>query len=275
MWTKSENYKVTDGIPVFWYEMNTEYTDYADASHYTLKYSYTVPEDDVFITDDEYEYSLTDSSYHYEATHILDGVNERTIGHYTGEYTEKYDYTDDAKEDTEETVKHESISDNTAVYDSDTRLTKKLTHKLTETKNGEKTFTEREDIYAIELLSEADGVKRYKYYLTGDSPFSVSKFGYSEHTIKDGVTTVISAYNTKEEVYRTDTYTFPDAPVIRERLPAYTLKTHTDHRYPDSSSYQTCEVLASTDSVLKIRKKTFNTSTGELRAQTDNTYTKM
>jgi hypothetical protein len=136
------------------------------------------------------------------------------------------------------------------------------------TQNGISTPSRTEHIYTITLKSsDADGEKTYKKYYT-------STGAYELYTIKDGVTLSMSSYDADGALYYTRTTEFPSDPVIRERLPTLTLSRYTHASTPSGNTYQTCELLASTDSSLTVRIKGFNSS-NILTSQTDNSYTKI
>jgi uncharacterized repeat protein (TIGR02543 family) len=141
------------------------------------------------------------------------------------------------------------------VYDADSGLLKQETNSESET-----LWT------IIPQNTAADGTKTYKYFYADDA--------YSIYTIKDGVT-LSDVYYYNGSLLYTKTYTFPDNPVIRERLPALTLTSVAQATTPSGSRYETCELLASSDTTLTVRIKTFYTSTNVLSKQYDCTYTKV
>jgi hypothetical protein len=159
------------------------------------------------------------------------------------------------------------------VYDADSGLLKQETKTTTPTSSIGVTGTPSvayEYFYTVTLQNtDADGTKTYKYSAVGYDDL------YYIYIIKDGVTLSRSYYyGTAGSLVNTHIYTFPDNPVIRERLPALTLLGVTFASTPSSNNHETCELLASTDTSLTVRIKTFKTSTNVLSKQYDCTYTK-
>jgi hypothetical protein len=239
-WSKKTVWKVTDGIAAsVYYEQVPEYTSYVDEWYYECKYSY----------------KLSGSTYLNEVETSRNGL-ESQIRQVTK--------TDDPG------YEHKSITD--YVYDADSRLMQQQIVNITETQNGITTPSRTEHIYTITLQSsDANGEKTYKKYYTSTG----ANGDYELYTIKDGVTLSMSSYDADGALYYTRTTEFPSAPVIRERLPTLTLYKYTYASTPSRNDYETCELLASTDTSLTVRIKTFYTSTNVLSTQSDYTYTKI
>jgi uncharacterized repeat protein (TIGR02543 family) len=217
-------------------EETTEYTSYTDETHYTYQ---------------QYPSGTTIPSREYSRDGVsVHDVYIRRSANGDG-YTNVYDY----------------------VFDADSGLMKQETLTKTETINGvpSQPSVEYEYFYTVTLMNtDADGKKTYKTYLASTGGTG----NYQLYTIKDGVALSASFYNAAG-LYRTETYTFPVNPVIRERLPKLTVFSKVNSGQSTSSDrHQTCELLESTDTTLTVRIKEFNTSTNMLRLQEDFIYTK-
>jgi uncharacterized repeat protein (TIGR02543 family) len=214
----------------------SEYISYTDETHYTYK-----------------------ASYHYGGTTIYENERSRNGESEHEVYITRYDnenvYTD--------------VYDR--VYDTDSGLLKQQTRTETYTSSGVTSSPSvTESFYTVTLLdTDDDGTKTYKRYVTNTGGTD----GYYTYTIKDGVTLSHSVYTT-DDLDSSNTYTFPDNPVIRERLPTLTLLLYTRPATPSFDSYEACELLASTDTSLTVRIKWSYTSTNVLTTQRDYTYTK-
>jgi hypothetical protein len=157
------------------------------------------------------------------------------------------------------------------VYDADSGLIKQKTVTTTNTSSGGVTSSPSvtETVWTIiPQNTAADGTKTYKYSRVGSDYYSI-------YTIKDGVTLSDLYYSPDGSLVNTKTYTFPDNPVIRERLPTLTLTRFISELTPSISDYETCELLASTDTTLTVRIKKIYTSTNVLNSQIDYIYTKI
>jgi uncharacterized repeat protein (TIGR02543 family) len=218
-------------------EIPTEYTSYTDETHYTYKWSYQSSSGTIY----EYEISRNGESAHeVEIARETNGAVTTTV----------YD----------------------RVYDADSGLLKQYTSTRTPTSSSGVTGTPSvtEYSYTVTLQNNAaDGTKTYKYSTVGYDHYYI-------YTIKDGVTLSHSTYRSDGTLSRTDTYTFPDNPVIRERLPKLTVHSFVFHIDVGSSGqHETYELLpGSTDTSLTVRIKHFYNSTNVLWQQTDYTYTK-
>jgi uncharacterized repeat protein (TIGR02543 family) len=238
--SKCTNWNVTNGSAVSIARETTtesEYTSYTDETHYTYNESYQI------------------STTIYETEIIRNGeaAHEVEIRRYAGGGADTYVYD--------------------RVYDADSGLLKQETiTKTTTNSSGAITGTPyvNEMVWTVTLQNTAaDGTKTYKRSLVGSSGY------YYIYTIKDGVTLGYLYYSPDGSLYDTRTYTFPDNPVIRERLPTLILESIT-FAPPDTSGsrYETCEFLASTDTTLTVRIKKFDVFTDVLATQYDYTYTK-
>jgi hypothetical protein len=161
------------------------------------------------------------------------------------------------------------------VYDTDSGLIKQESYTITDMTNGVTAppYVSHEYFYTVTLLNtDADGKKTYKSSATITSV----TVNYELYTIKDGITLSRLLYSgATGALLHNDTYTFPDNPVIRERLPKLTMfSTDYSDLVGSSNRHETCELLASTDTSLTVRIKEFYTSTNHLRLQVDYTYTK-
>jgi hypothetical protein len=157
------------------------------------------------------------------------------------------------------------------VYDTDSGLTTQETITRTDMTNGVTAppSVRHEIFYTIIFQNtDADGKKTYKKMST------TGPGNYQLYTIKDGVTLSYTAYRPDGTLISTYTYTFPDNPVIRARLPGFTLTSVAHAPTPSYNSHETCELVESTDTSLIVRMKTFNTSTNSVDIQDDFTYTK-
>jgi uncharacterized repeat protein (TIGR02543 family) len=236
--SKDTNWKITNGSAVsIDREITTEseYTSYTDETHYTYKRSSQWPT----------------AIYEIETSRNGESAHEVEIARYdTGSVTT-------------------TVTD--YVYDADSGLVKQETKTTTPTSSSGVTGTPSvtETVWTVTLQNTAaDGTKTYKSFW--------SDFGYYIYTIKDGVTLSRSYYyGTAGSLVNTHTYTFPDNPVIHERLPTLTLLLFTDAVTPSYNDYETCELVESSDTSLTVRIKTFYTSTNILNSQYDQTYTKI
>jgi hypothetical protein len=227
-----------------------------------------------------YRYA-NETDYEEEYTTTSDSSNSSSNGSYsyysnTNSYSE-YHYTRNGQTSystaetisriysrgsaTLDTVTVSSVNSSTiATYDTESGLTATISTGTTTT------------IYAIDLLSNSDGLKTYKYNPVGG-------IGYYIYKIQNGRTLEVSYYDDNASLIYTTTYTQPDNAEIRSKLPNFTLYSTTYHAstYSINSSYQTVEVLPREESwqgsnYLGIRVKTFND--GVLSSQTDYDYYK-
>jgi uncharacterized repeat protein (TIGR02543 family) len=236
--SKETTWSVTNGSAVSIFAETTsesEYTSYTDETHYTYKRS-----SQSGTTIYEYEMSRNGVSAHeVDITRYANGnVNTAVVD---------------------------------SVYDADSGLVKQYTSTKTTTSSSGVTSSPSVTEFSYTVILQntaADGTKPYKRYVTSTGGIG----NYSIYTIKDGVTLSELGYNAGSLLY-TRTYTFPDHPVIRERLPKLTLESYTSASTPSSSRYETCELLASTDTTLSFRINQFYSS-NSLRSQSYYTYTK-
>jgi uncharacterized repeat protein (TIGR02543 family) len=200
-----------------------------------------------------YTYKYSYGAGEYEISR--DGVHEHTVRIYT------YDNGD---VDT-------SIVD--YVYDTDSGIIKQESVTKTQTRSGV-TSSPSETVYLYTVnhqTTDSDGKKTYNQTYITDNYGSVK---YELYTIKDGVTLSRLRYGANATLHSTLTYTFPDIPVIRERLPKLTLCSTVYSSWLSlSNTHETCELLESTDTTLSFRIDQFY-SPNSLRSQSYYTYTK-
>jgi len=128
----------------------------------------------------------------------------------------------------------------TSVYDEESGLELSWTYQQTGTSNGQSGNTTTTGNWTVTFVGTAsDGAKIYKH--------TSSSGTYTEYTIKDGVTMKTESYNAKGELTSTMTYSFPDNPTIRSRLPSFTI-----------SDKQTCELVSSSSTEMVIRVNTYS-----------------
>jgi len=181
--------------------------------------------------------------------------NGQTSSSTTETYSYTYTYTSD--NGTETKTVSSGTSSTTYTYD----LASGLTASSTTVSSGVTTGA----YYSIELLSDTDDVKTYKYNAVGSS-------GYSIYKIQKGKTLEASNYDANSVLISTTTYTQPDNKEIREKLPNFRLSS--TQYYSSSyvnSSYQTVDVIDNDYSDFSIRVRTF--TDGVLSSQTDYDYT--
>ena len=152
-----------------------------------------------------------------------------------------------------------TTSTTTATYDPESGLTSSST--MISSAGTTTTY------YTIDLLIDLDGAKTYKHTPLGNNWYNIIK-------IQDGRTLETSYYN-ESGLISTTTYTQPDNAEISAKLPDFTLSSarYFPESYAIKNTYQTAEVLRSSDSSLEIRVKTFYD--GVLSSQTDSTYRKI
>jgi len=116
-----------------------------------------------------------------------------------------------------------------------------------------------ERTYNIQLLSDSDGVKTYKYYtntyISNNVSQDVSMSGYSEYKIQNGRTLETKGFSADGTLYSTTTYTQSDDPVIREKFGVDWTLVRVDSSNPAQSYYTTIEFVSAsaTELVLKLQ----------------------
>jgi len=247
-------------------------------------------------------YTVTDEVASVSSESVYNWIIYRLTS-YT-DYEEKYTITSAAGSTTYHATRNglnfvytsESSSSNsttTTLYDSASGLT--LRGSSTSTSSG--TTSSYEYTYNIELLSDSDGVKTYKYYMytyiNNGTSLDLSTQGYSEYKIQNGRTLEAKTYSANGELLShstydnngnireqktytaagvlssTTTYTLSDDPVIKAKLGNYTLTSRVASSY---TSYTTVEVVSDSASELVIRQKSYFNNV--FSSQTDTTYEK-
>jgi uncharacterized repeat protein (TIGR02543 family) len=234
--SKDTSWKITNGSAV---SISRETTIESEYTSYTDETHYTYKK----------SYQSGTTIYEYEMSRNGDAAHEVDIRRY-----DNGNVTTDV---------------NDYVYDADSGLLKQETYTTTVTSSSGVTSSPSvtEYSYTVTLQSTAaDGTKTYKSFWSAN--------GYWIYTIKDGVTLSDVYYRADGSLSMTKTYTFPDNPVIRERLPDFTLPSVVNASTPSSSNHETCELLESTDTSLTVRIKGVYTSTNVLWSQRDYIYTK-
>jgi len=128
-----------------------------------------------------------------------------------------------------------------------------------------------------ELINDVNGVKTYKIHYTPDSGNYTSLITYDTISLR-GIST---SRMLEQKSYRVDsgmlnstlTYIYPDDPVIREKLPVFSLYNREDASTPSNNEYESYEILNNSASILEIRVKTY--TNGILTYQSDTCYEKI
>jgi len=147
----------------------------------------------------------------------------------------------------------------TFIYDLATGLILKQTQT-----NGSRTT---ETSCTIELISDAGGIKTYKYYVTDTGGTGT----YQEYKIKNGRTLERKDYTATGALNMTLTYTYPDNAVLHAKVPNYSFYRTDYPSQPARNTHQTFEIVSDSDSELVVRQKTFNAD-NVLTGQQDQIY---
>jgi hypothetical protein len=186
---------------------------------------------------------------------------------YVSDVTTTLDYVSESSTDTTTHTVTVQESVGTTYYDLVSGLTSRSTTVGTSTttqNEGVPTVTpaNTDTYYTIELLSEAAGVKTFKYYDTSTGGTGA----YTVYKIKNGITLEQKYYTAGDVLSLTATYSFPDNAIIRAKLPTFTLYSYDSVLTPVINQYQTCELVSDSETELVLLVKTFNSS-GVLTSQ--------
>jgi hypothetical protein len=239
--TNFKNNKITDSVAGnIVQEINQTWLSYIDDKHYEYQYNSTT-------------YNTIYTTWQVAHNGSRNGNTGRDINHLITVVTDTANYVNDITTTT------------TTVYHEESGLTLSLTSEATGTQNGNPYYNYSVTNYTLELLNTAaDGAKTYKSYkITTDEMVD-----YTVYKVKNGITLEQKTY-TSGGLYITKTNIFPDDPVIRTKLPNFSINNTTYESNPANNSYQTCEVVYDSSTELIIRIKTY--TAGILTQQYDET----
>lgn len=297
LWDKQTIFTVTDGVASESYHIEATHPTFHDATHYTMEYTYMIPQNSVEITEtytrtqtwtDTYDYSWVRNGNRGEMEYelIRDGTttddyvnpdidDTTTTTHLTMTLSFEYTYCDGtdilahSKTYTEQQYTASEYSYSTtgtgeSTFFEDTGIMSKTVGQGTNNGTPINSTTE----YTIILLGESGGVKEYKVY---DSSTDGTQT-YTVYKIKNGVRLEAKSYSSGA-LYSTMTQTFPTDTTIQAKVPSLTLYSYEYVATPAYNSYQTVEVVSDSSTLLTLRTKTF--TNGVLTSQQDTRYRKM
>jgi hypothetical protein len=268
IWDKQTMYRVTDGaVGGVQFEVDAHYTEYTDSGHYSYEYEYTQPMDST-VSYDTYTYIQT-GYQKISLAYTLSGDTASQAGNSVMDYTTVIDYVSTGTPDST-TTHYQEHTFNSLLYAETGIHLQQSTHSSIITNSGAPVVSNTTTNYTLETLSEVDGIKTLKHYDT-----STGGTGYHTiYTVKDKVVLEEKSYSAPGVLFYTRTYTFPDNPVIREKLPTFTVFSMTYETAPGNNSYQTAEVVSNTETQLTLRNKQYNAG-GTLTNQYDTRFKKM
>jgi len=261
--TKQIVYNVSDGVVgSVYYEVEQNWIRYVDDKNFEVESSTST---NSVSTHSAYTITTTSSN----KTHSTrNGQSLRYNGITESTTTLVYDDSSLQQNNTTTHTRVEQQHTATILYDLASDLILKQTFVGTSTStqnNGTPTVTSSdiEINYTISLLSETNGVSTYKQTNPSTGTYTIVK-------LRNGVTIESSSYNADGELVGALTYTFPENPVIREKLPTFTLLSGQQTATATRNVNSTVEILSNNETVLVIRVKTFYDNV--LSSQTDTRY---
>jgi hypothetical protein len=246
LWSGYKQYTVTDGVASPDHEYKVTYTSYTDDKHCAFNYSYTR--------------QINDTTTTYTFNYSINGN--------TTQYTDR-----------DQTNSDVNTRNSTIVYDAESGLVKSTTYQSTTTSNGGTVNNYNSSgNYTIELLGTEGNVKTYKQTLTESKYNGESMSGtgsYAVYKIQNGKTLEMRDYTADGTLNSTTTYTYtyPDDPIIKKKLPAFYEESQAITYSNGNSSVPSTpaiEVVSDSDKELRIRIK--HSLNGVLKGQYEQTY---
>jgi len=276
LWSNEKHYTVTDGVVGgVAYSIDVNWVKYTDDKNYEQQYSYT-QQINTHQTYVDYSYSQT-GTQQYTVTNTRTGNTQQSTSRSVTNYTTTYDYVSDLYTDTTTNYSSDITQTTTTTYDAESGLSLSYSNQSSGTSNGQPYNSNSSSNYSITFINNVDGAKTYRSTTTSSTyngePSDISNAGYSEYTIKNGVTLEYKSYSAENTLSYTMTYSFPSDQTIRSRLPTFTLyNTVSNYSGVSSTGYSTAELLSSSSTEMVIRVKQFTNNV--FTYQYDTTYKK-